>query len=228
MERVAKIYCRVEKLIISVYHLLFKANLYYSVNINACSKSTVIKESLDTATAGSYRSQCYNAGPPAPLPHLHKITRVRTSQSLSPSTYLSPHEACRSHRTPAVRFQSTSWPSPVTDIPTHRAAALKPRSLLSSDLFVPRFPSDLRSIHVEGGTGTDQGGINEGHRGLAGGGRERAINSHEELDASNEKLAEAIRPPRLGLRRRRRRCEAHVHVAESPDRSFLSRSKNNL
>jgi len=67
---------------------------------------------------------------------------------------------------------------------------------------------------------------------------DKAINSHEELDVGNESAAETIGPPshhHLGRRRRRRRrrrrgrrCEAHVHVAESPDRSFLSRSKNNL
>lgn len=76
--------------------------------------------------------------------------------------------------------------------------------------------------------------------------REGAINSHEKLDVSNGSTAETIEPPsrhrfssrrscccrrrrlRRRHRRRGRRCEAHVHVAESPDRSFLFRSKNNL
>lgn len=72
-----------------------------------------------------------------------------------------------------------------------------------------------------------------------GGNGEGTINSHEELDAGNGSAAETVGPPprhRLGRRHRRRGrrgrcrrwCEAHVHVAESPDRSFLSRSKNNL
>ena len=110
-------------------------------------------------------------------------------------------------------FKRHSWPSLVTDVPTRRADVA---FIFRSSTRFPRCSSIVLRRTP---------------------GRTRERERHRESDklprraGRTKSFTETFVLLRRRRRRRRRlgrRGEAHVHVAESPDRSFLSRSKNNL